>query len=155
MISGTLRAYLEKTEQPAGTPKNLSTNYGDGMTHRNWLEAYDMDMYYLASYLSVVFGSQYSPQERYAKFLIMKDYTLWQERGAGFMLSLLPSHRLAELISYKMDFSAKGVEAISARFGNFNEEELYKSLMYIQSVINNRSFDLRLYTEANGEFTLR
>lgn len=150
-----LRAYLEKTEQPAGTPKNLSPNYGDGMTHRNWLEAYDMDMYYLGSYLSVVFGSQYSPQERYEKFLIMKDYTLWQERGAGFMLSLLPNHRLADLISYKMDFSAKGVEAVSARFGNFSEEELYKSLMYIQNVINNRSFDLRLYTDANGEFTLR
>lgn len=150
-----LKAYLEKSEQPAGTPKNMSMNYGEGMVHRNWVEAYDMDMYYLASYLSVVFGSQYSPQERYQKFLIMKDYSLWQERGAGFMLSLLPSHRLGELISYKMDFSAKGVESVSARFGNFNEEELYKSLMYIQNVINNRSFDLRLYTDANGEFTLR
>ncbi|MNY59230.1 hypothetical protein D3C86_1956500 [compost metagenome] len=54
-----------------------------------------------------------------------------------------------------MVFSAKGAETISHKFGNFNEEELYKSLIYIQKIVTDRSFDLRLYTNENGEFTTR
>jgi hypothetical protein len=150
-----LRAYIEKTGQPKSNPYHQSPFGDESRMGGGWIENYDMDIQYISSYLSVVFNSGYSPQDRYEKFKVMKDYPLWQERGAGFMLSLIPAHRIADVVSYEMNFSAKGVEEISAKFGNFKEEELYKSLMYIQSVINNRSFDLRLYTDDKGEFTLR
>lgn len=150
-----LRAYIEKTGQPKADPYHQDFSQDNLSYRQTWVDKYDMDIQYMSQYLSVVFQSGYAPQERYEKFKLLKDYPLWQERGAGFMFSLIPANRLAEVVSYEMTFSAKGVEPISARFGNFKEAELYNSLMYIQSIINNRSFDLRLYTDEKGEFSLR
>lgn len=146
--------YVAKSGIPAGHPHS-QTFPTDDRQSQYWLDSYEEDMRNIASYLSVVFSAGYAPEERHKNFVKMKDYTLWQERGAGFMLSLIPKSQLGQVISYEMTFSAKGVETISAKFGNFKEEELYKSLMYIQSVINNRSFDLRLYTDEKGEFQVR
>lgn len=150
-----LRDYIEKTGRPKADPYHKSP-YGDDLAWgHDWIESYDLDIQYMASSLSVVFNSGYSPQERHEKFKVLKDFPLWQERGGGFMLTLIPAHRLADVVSYEMVFAAKDVEEISAKFGNFKEEELYKSLMYIQNILNNRSFDLRLFTDGQGEFTLR
>ncbi|MNL43041.1 hypothetical protein D3C87_1655330 [compost metagenome] len=115
----------------------------------------DVDIKIVAKQMAMAFNARNPVQTRYDAFRELKDFSLWQERGTGFLLSLLPKSQLTSLISYNMVFSAKGAETISHKFGNFNEEELYKSLIYIQKIVTDRSFDLRLYTNENGEFTTR
>lgn len=148
--------FLVKAGRPKTAPQNNNSMDPEGRRdYRHWIEEYEDDLNYVAANLSVAFNSKYTAQQRYEAFKQLKDNALWQETAAGFLIYLLPSDKLNDLMSYEMTFSAKGVDTISLKFGNFEQEELYNSLMYIQNVINNRSFDLRLYTDEKGEFKAR
>ncbi len=137
-----------------GTPKMPPREQGPyGDDNRSFgLDRYDLDISYVARSLAVIFNPAETSEARYKSFKELKDFPLWQQYGGGFLLSLIPANQVQSLIAYEMTFSAKGVDTISYRFGNFDQEELYKSLMYIQRVITDRSFDLRLFTDETGEF---
>ncbi|WP_415063279.1 hypothetical protein [Bdellovibrio sp.] len=147
-------AFILKMGRPQ-TPPQQSGYDPEGQNYRHWIDQYESDLNYIATNLSVAFNPNYTASQRYEAFKLLKDFTLWQETAAGFLIYLLPPEQLGELMSYEMTFSAKGVDTISLKFGNFAQEELYNSLMYIQNVINNRSFDLRLYTDEKGEFKVK
>ena len=142
--------FIKASGYPKVAPHETSP-YGDA-DQEVGLDRWDRDIRYIASQLAVIFNTQEKAEVRYNSFKNLKDFPLWQEYAGGFLVSLIPADRRATLMSYEMTFSAKGVDTISFRFGNFQQEELYKSLMYIQRVITDRSFDLRLYTDENGEF---
>lgn len=139
-----------------GSP-NVQPYFGENdpeERNRSWQEKFDGDFRYIGRYFAIAFNPAYRAQDRYESFLKLKKFPIWEERGIGFILSLLPPENLSRLITYNFVFSAKGAPTISYQFGNFAEEALYRNLLYIQSVINNRSFDLRLYTGPNGELSL-
>lgn len=140
-----------------GRPKAPPVDKGpyDDAQSTTGLDRYEYDIQYLANALAKVFNPAVVSETRYQVFKDIKDHPLWQQYAAGFMISLIPADQIPSLIAYEMTFSAKDVDAISFRFGNFDQEELYKSLMYIQRVITDRSFDLRLFTDKSGEFRLR
>lgn len=137
--------------------KDIGAGNSDGTTSTNyysgdWIDAFEDDISKISESLAISFSSEATSQERYDYFLKVKDFPIFLEKGAGFLISLLPQDKVEELVSYELSMSAKDVESVSFKFGKPEEEELYKSLLYIQSIINNRSFDLRLYTDENGEF---
>lgn len=118
----------------------------------NWLAYFTGDIRRIAEHLQVVIDPQTTVEARYKAFEELQEIGLWRERGLGFMMSLVPEASQHQLMRYEMVLSAKGQKAIEYSFGTFAEEALYRSLMYIQNVIHNRSFDLRLFTDENGEF---
>lgn len=151
MAYSRLYNFIKERGIPRVPPHETSV-YGDTL---HGFERYEADMSYIARSLAIVFNPSETSEHRYQQFKQLKDFPLWQEYGGAFLLSLVPKDKLSTLISYEMTFSAKDVETISFKFGNFAQEELYKSLMYIQQIITDRSFDLRLYTDENGEFTVK
>jgi hypothetical protein len=75
---------------------------------------------------------------------------------SGYLISLLPKDHLENLITYNLTLSAKDVKTVNFQVGVFEDDALYESLLYIQNVITNRSYDLRLLTlGGNGEYKLR
>lgn len=155
-----LTTYLEKGSRPKSNPfivKDIGAGNSDGTTSTyyysgDWIDAFEEDISAISENLAVSFSPEATSQERYDYFLKVKDFPIFLEKGAGFLISLLPQDKIEELVSYELNMSAKDVESVSFKFGKIEEEKLYKSLLYIQSIINNRSFDLRLYTDDNGEF---
>ncbi|WP_415064081.1 hypothetical protein [Bdellovibrio sp.] len=118
----------------------------------SWVAAFTGDVRRVANRLSIIINPKKTTQERFEAFQDLQEIPIWRERGIGFLMSYLPEDSRADLLRYEMVLSAKGMPTVKHSFGFFAEEKLYRSLMYIQNVINNRSFDLRLYTDAEGEF---
>jgi hypothetical protein len=153
------REYLEKGTRPSISPQisNLefiedpSANFATTKSGA-WIDQFKEDINKISDSLAISFSKTATSQERYDAFLQVKDFPLFLEKGAGFLVSILPPEKRAELISYEMELSAADVLPVKYKFGKTEEESLYKSMLYIQSIINNRSFDLRLYTDENGEF---
>lgn len=152
--------YMEKTG-PSSVLPGYARSIIDMIKRRPWLSRYESNLQELSRDLTLVLNKTSPSTTRYEAFKRLRNMALWQERGIGFLLSLLPSGNPEQLIAYTMTFTAKDAQAINFRYGGFAEEELYRSLMYIQNVLNDRSFDLRLVSEApkaNGqmpEFTLQ
>jgi hypothetical protein len=84
---------------------------------------------------------------RHENFVTLKDNELFRQIGARFLLELLPQDRLKDLVHYEMTLTGKGSEQIKFPWGKEENSDLYKSLLYIQSVMNDRSIDMRLYKE--------
>jgi hypothetical protein len=85
----------------------------------------------------------------------VKNSQMWRDIAAKFFMTILPQDALENTVRYELVFEAKGAEATRFAQGKAMEGELYKNLMYIQSILSNRSFDLRLFTNENGEFEAR
>jgi hypothetical protein len=118
----------------------------------NWIDDFEEDINVISNNLAITFNPDANLQDRYNSFLRVKDFQVFLKVGAGFLISLLPPDEAQNLISFELSLSAKGVEPVSYKLGTMSEQKLYQSLLYIQSIISNRSFDLRLYTDENGEF---
>ncbi|HEX7672666.1 MAG TPA: hypothetical protein VF412_00775 [Bdellovibrio sp.] len=132
--------YVDKTGAPPSR----------GASHENyWTDGYNSDLMTISLGLAAIVNPLSSNAQIYQNFKAMQKLALWRERGIGFILSMIPDWRGNSLVSYEMTFSAKGVEAVNYKFGTFINEELYRSLMYIQNIINDRSFDLRLLTDSS------
>jgi hypothetical protein len=153
------RIFLKNGTRPSSYPHTSNFNSFEESSSalpssisRDWIDQFQEDIDRISNSLAISFSKNATSQERYDAFLIVKDYPIFLEKGAGFLVSLLPSEKRSELVSYEMDLTASDVPPVSYKFGRTDEESLYKSMIYIQSIINNRSFDLRLYTDENGEF---
>lgn len=118
----------------------------------NWMAAFTGDIRRVGARLAVVIDPKTTVEKRFEAFDDLQEMGIWRERGIGFLMSLIPEASQHQLLRYEMILSAKGVTPIQYGFGSFAEEKLYRSLMYIQNIIHNRSFDLRLYADENGEF---
>ncbi len=151
-VYSTFKNYVTKFGIPSVMPKN--TNPNETAATARWEDKFDLDFQFIGSYFATAFDPSQSAQARYQAFLQLKDYEIWQEHGVGYMLELLPKEDLNKLVAYTLVVRANNSDAITHKFGFFDKAELYNSMMYIQNVINNRSIDLRLYTDANGEFSI-
>ncbi|MDG0815344.1 hypothetical protein [Bdellovibrio svalbardensis] len=140
--------YVTKAGEPAR--KGAAGRGHDSFS--GWEDDYDSELMTIARSFVGVVSSLNDSTALYRHFKTLQAIPLWRERGVGFILSMIPPYRANSMVSYEMTFSSKGNEAIKFKFGTFPNEDLYKSLMYIQNIINNRSFDLRLITDENGEF---
>lgn len=140
--------YIERTGLPVKR-NNPTSRMNDDYV---WTADYSSDLDVIAKGLSAITNPLVTNDVMFTSFRTMQKSQLWRERGIGFIMSMVPKAKANTLFSYEMTFSAKGVEPINFKIGYCPNEELYKSLMYIQNVINNRSFDLRLLIDENGNF---
>lgn len=103
----------------------------------------------IAKNLVVIMSPYKSVQERFDAFLELQKISIWRERGAGFLMSFIPLKERARLLKYTMTLTAKDAPIVDYSYGQFTEEKLYRSLMYIQNIINDRGFDLRFFENQN------
>ncbi len=85
------------------------------------------------------------PTLRYQAFVKLKDTRLFIDTGAAILFSLLPEDRLEDLVNYKLILTGRKIDKLEFQFGRKERNALYDSIMYVQSVLNNRSIDLRIY----------
>ncbi|MCJ8347118.1 hypothetical protein MJH12_16370 [bacterium] len=71
--------------------------------------------------------------------------------GNGFLISLLNQNELEDQVFITFRWDANDTKGIHFTFGNNPKSSLYKELEYVQSILNNRSYDLRI-NERESEF---
>ncbi|MBS1969951.1 MAG: hypothetical protein JSU04_06565 [Bdellovibrionales bacterium] len=140
-----------------GNPKSMP-RYGIPLDPRrfigpDWIEVYRDDIQEIAKNLDIIFDSANSSQKRYDAYYKLKGIPLYRETIAGYLISLLPPNDIERLLTYKLTVSAKGVDTVYQEFGKFEDYDLYESLVYIQTVVTSRSYDLRLLIGKDGEIT--
>ncbi|WP_374075485.1 hypothetical protein [Bdellovibrio bacteriovorus] len=149
-LAARFKKYIELKGRPRSRPFIGGNSPVDYIF--NWVAAFTGDIRRVANRLTIVIDAKKSVQERFDAFEDLQQIPVWKERGIGFLMSFIAEDQRPNLLRYEMVLSAKGVTPVVYSYGQFSEEKLYRSLMYIQNIIHNRSFDLRLYTDSNGEF---
>lgn len=144
-----LKAFVAYVNKVGAPPQKITA--GKDREDATWDEDYSYELSVIARSLAGLATSLNNSMTLQGHFKTLQEYSLWRDRGVGFILSMIPPYRANSLVSYEMIFSAKDSEVIRFKFGTFPNENLYQSLLYIQNIINNRSFDLRLMTDENGE----
>lgn len=144
-----LASRFEQYIKLKGRPRSLPVFGGNSPKDYflNWTAAFTGDIRRVSVRLSTIINPASTVEDRFEAFEELHQMPIWRERGTGFLMSLLPANQRSQLLRYELILSGKKMPQIDFAFGKFDEEKLYRSLMYIQNVINNRSFDLRNYTE--------
>jgi hypothetical protein len=112
-------------------------------------ERYEADLDFISKKMSIAFDPKQTNQNRYDAFLGLKDNELFQETGAGFLIRLLPSDRLGDLLGYSLSMSGRKQESINYHFGKPTGNPLYYSMLYIQNLLNSQIVDLNLLRESS------
>ncbi|AFY02951.1 hypothetical protein [Bdellovibrio bacteriovorus] len=145
------KAYIATKSRPRSTPIIGGLIPPKGAIG-NWMAAFTGDIKRIAERLQIIINPATTVEKRFEAFEDLQEIGIWRERGVGFLMSLVPETSQHQLMRYEMVLSAKGTTPIQYSFGTFAEESLYRSLMYIQNIIHNRSFDLRLFSDDAGEY---
>jgi len=82
----------------------------------------------------------------------LRENRAWKKLGTGFLISLLPQESLSEYVYVNLRLDAKDKEGLRFHYGDHPKSELYKEIEFVQSVLNKRSFDLRLEENTGQEF---
>lgn len=151
-IEKTYTDYLIHTGKPESAPRNGIPLDPRRFVGSKWIEVYREDLQVIARNLEVIFDASSSSQQRYNAYAVLKSIPVYRETIAGYLISLLPPNDLERMLTYKLTVSAKGAETVYQEFGKFEDYDLYESLVYIQNVVSNRSYDLRLLDGTDGEF---
>ena len=78
------------------------------------------------------------------KLVKLNEHGIFDKIGVGFLVSLLPQEKLADLIYLKVEMTARDLKAVNYEFGKLNYRALYNELAQAQSRIANRGYDLRV-----------
>lgn len=136
--------YPDKLSLPANTQHDPTNTTND---------KYEADIQDITYKLNRIFHSE-SHQERLDGFSELRRQLLFQAIGPGFITSLLPTEKLEDLVYFRLNAGAAKGSSVSFIYGKNDISDIYKSMQYIQAVINDRSFDLRLQLDEKGEFQI-
>lgn len=102
----------------------------------------------LASSLSTILKDKNKNSEEMTKELVALNETgIFDRIGLGFLISLLPQEKIADLAYMKLNIIGKELNPVNVEVGTLNYEALYKELTLIQSRLSNRGYDLRISEE--------
>jgi len=73
----------------------------------------------------------------------LHENEIFQEIGIGFILSLIPKQKLEELVHIALNFKALHTPTLEFQFGNLRQSLEYRELMLIQSMLNERTLEIR------------
>lgn len=99
--------------------------------------------------LEIIFNSTKSTNERISALMSLRNSILFHRIGLGVLLHLMPYNQLENVISVDLMMSSSTTLPISFHFGKSPNREIYRTITYIDNLINNRSIDLRLEAELN------
>lgn len=113
-------------------------------------EALERRVSKIAAKLEEVFSSKNSDSDRVEALMELRTNSLFGSTGSGFLLSLLPQHKLEDLIYFSLSMESSDGDRIDYTFGNKPVSPIYKKLLYIQSILDNDGLDVRLESESIG-----
>lgn len=151
-IEKTYTKYLLRYGRPKSGPRHGLTLDPRRFVGDTWIKVYREDLREIARQLSTIFNPGSTSLERYNAHGALRRIPVYRETIAGYLISLLPPNDLERMIAYKLTVSAKGVDTIYFETGKFEDYDLYESLIYIQNVVTNRSYDLRLLIGSEEDF---
>ena len=74
----------------------------------------------------------------------LRSNIVFQTIGTGFMIHLLPSDLRQKLVHVNLAWDGDGIKPIRFQYGDNPKSKMYKNLEYIESVLNDRGYDLRI-----------
>lgn len=145
LIAENFKTHLKQKGPPRSYPGLLDKIPKNMIS--NWVSFFTGDIRKVAQNLELIISPQTTVETRLKAFEELQKIELWRERGLGFLISLIPENKQHSMFRYKMVLTAKDEKPLIYEFGYFAEEKIYQALMYIQNIIHNRSFDMRLFRE--------
>lgn len=110
------------------------------------------DIKKISAKLYEVFNSDdYDGKDRIKSLMKLRERYIFKRMGLKFLMSLVPENELDKYVYIKLGMHAKKGEEVKFEFGTKAYSEVYHELMYVNSVLNDRSYDLRL-TERELQF---
>jgi hypothetical protein len=110
------------------------------------------DVKHISQKLYEVFNSEgFDGKDRIKTLMELRERYIFKRMGLKFLMSLIPENELDKFVFIKLSMHSKKDEEVKFTFGSQGYSEVYHELMYVNSVLNDRSFDLRL-TEKELQF---
>ena len=133
-------------------PEPNNNNGGDWHDKETWQEQNSWSLRKMAKGLNQALSeeSELSDRDRIRKLMDLRKNTAFQELGMGFLVSLLDHRTLGKNVFISLHASAKDTKPVNFEFGDHELKELYQELQYVQGILNNRSFDMRLIKQNSG-----
>jgi len=73
----------------------------------------------------------------------LRENPIFNQIGLGFVFSLLEEDNLEEKVKVVLDLKSPGNESLKFDWGNIRQSQIYEELLYLQSMMNERTTDLR------------
>lgn len=143
-----LREFVDNHPRKLWLPHDLSNNRNtDG---HQMSDKFEEDVQYISIKLAEILNAT-DVMTSFDGFAELRRNNLFQAIGAGFLMSLLPDEEVRNKIH--LDFTAGSDQrpAVSVSTSAPGASNLYTALNFILNTLNDRSFDLRLQLDANGE----
>lgn len=146
-IEMALRNYLEKhvDREKMKLPKDSPET---GISYSEYMNQLGYRIYLAVSKNS-------SPNERLTAYYLLLGDEIFQKYIIGhFFASLVSSGSQMQVSSLELQFSSSETPAKEPlKFGEAEASNVYKIVSFLRSVLNNRSYDLRLETQINPDGT--
>jgi hypothetical protein len=108
------------------------------------LTRFQKDISLIARRLSLVLQPNASVETVVKTLSTLRKNPLFQDIGAGFLISLLPASELSKSVEASFSFAANKTPTLEISSKTTGTTALYKQLESVLNTINDRSFDLRL-----------
>lgn len=129
--------------------KNKLSTTGGGKHHdpKEGFDRFAKDTATIARRLTLIFKPGTTVEMAVKAFSSLRKNPLFQDVGAGFILTLLPQEQVRTLVEATLTIGAKDTPTIEVVSKSAGMSHLYKEVEHILNAINDRSFDLRLHKE--------
>ncbi len=108
------------------------------------IEKYQYDILNIAHWLSKVFDSSATNEERANAFAELRFNNLFIEIGPGFLVSLLPSGDLQNYVYFNVSLTGDDMKPMNFEYGKLPDRKLYEAASYIRSVLDSRDADIAI-----------
>jgi hypothetical protein len=133
--------------------KWLETTPVDGINRTRgarWYDRFDYDIAQVSGPLEIILSKdpRHSLGDKAKAYATIRANPLFRQIGIGFLISMLPAESAADLMGFRLSMNGPNNLNITAKYGIEGETKTYLSVDYILRLISDRSFDLRLQSEA-------
>lgn len=119
----------------------------DAHDHADWIHDRRKDIDQTLTQLTKAFSIATPVKDRIRIFIDLQKNKFFREAGTGFLMSLLPEADLSRLVGVTMRVDAVGFQnPIEKSFGASDFDSVVKVTEYIQHMLDEGTFDLRLET---------
>lgn len=145
------RRYLEYIESiPAQGLPQTNPRFEGRISNSTYQEAFGRDIKRASRLLEEVLNKSLEPTQRVEAFVELRKNRLFKLTGFGFFQSLLPKDELQKLMSFNLSMESTDGDRLDFGFGDRQENDLYKRLLYIMKTFTDDGLDLRLESELLG-----
>jgi hypothetical protein len=126
-----------------------------------YLEAYSYELSYIPQGLTTLFGSA-SIQEKMKAYDQLQEIALFNELGISLVLNLIPENSLADVLTYKLTVTGRGIDPKITEFPSTDDAtalqansrrngDIFQRILNDNAFLNDRSFNLKYYMNEKGD----